>query len=241
MFENVDLKAELYNARKARSKSGEEKTLSEFKNLFKADWERENRIGETLSRGAISCDLPALSSDLKQEIFSLKDIKALCLKYRLRFLSTKFFKGEIPREAVNAIKNTESRLGEEIPAFMMVAPSTMFKLEDANKDPLLLAPLNDGRFLLIHKWGNDLAWYRRLMAWPTKTLVNLMATIAIISFLIAAFTPMSLLSQTGNYFNFYRVAFFGWNMVFLSGLVSYFWFALNQKFSVNAWDSSTFN
>jgi hypothetical protein len=241
MFENVDLKTELYHTREARSKSGEEKTLSEFKNLFKADWERENRISETLSRGAISSELPALNFGLKQEIFSLGDIKALCLKYRLRFLSTKHFKGDIPREALSAVKNTEAQLGEEIPAFMMVAPSTMFKLEDANKDPLLMAPLNDGRFLLIHKWGNDLAWYRRLLAWPTKTLINLMATIAIVSLLIAAITPLSLLSQSGHYFNFYRIAFFGWNMIFLSGLVSYFWFALNQKFSVNAWDSSTFN
>ncbi len=240
MFDKVNLEEELKSLRN-REKARGEATLNSFKELFQADWEKDAAIVERLRKGAESANL--LSPNLLDEerIFSLAEIKKLCLKYRLRFLSTKYFKKPYPQEALAEIKRTESVSGEKIDAFAILAPATMFKLEDANKDPLLFAPLSDGRFYLIHKWGNDLSPVRKLLAWPTKTLFNLLFSLSVLSIILAAVIPNHWLIQSGDYFNFYRFGFVAFNMVFLTGIVSYFWLALNQKFSVEAWNSSTFN
>ncbi|MCA1761988.1 MAG: hypothetical protein ABR574_04315 [Cryomorphaceae bacterium] len=240
MFEKINLEEELRKAG-SEEKRNQTKTLLGFKALFQTDWEREQEISQVLSRGAVSEALLSPEKLDEQNIFELDDIKKLCINYRLRFLSTKHFKSDFPREAMTEIKNVENRSGEKISAFMIMAPSTMFKLEDANKDPLLFTPLSDGRFYLIHKWGGDLSPFRKILAWPFKNLVNLVSTIFFISFFLASIIPIDMLSSNNDFFSFYRAAFAAWNVIFLSGMVSFFWFALHQKFSVSAWNDSTFN
>ena len=242
MFDKVNLEEELKTLRKKEIQKSEA-VLASFKNLFKADWEYDQEIKNRLQKGAESSRLLNADNLVESKIYTLAEIKNLCLKFRLRFLSTKYFKKDFPVDAISEIKKTEQIAGQRIESFAIVAPSKMFHLEDANKDPLLFAPLSDGRFYLIHKWGDDLSPVRRFTAWPAKTLVNLLVTIAVLSVGLAALIPNTwLLSAEGaNYFNFYRIAFVGFNLIFFSGVVSYFWLALNQKFSVEAWNSSTFN
>ena len=40
-------------------------------------------------------------------IFSLEEIKTICIDYRLRFLDLKYFKGQLPQEAKNKINALE--------------------------------------------------------------------------------------------------------------------------------------
>lgn len=240
MFDKVNLEDELKALRKREKAQGED-TLNAFKELFQADWEREKAILNSLNKGAKSSELLIPKNLEEDRIFSLGEIKKLCLKYRLRFLSTKYFKKDYPQEALAKIKETEALTGQRIEAFAILAPASMFKLEDANKDPLLFAPLSDGRFYLIHKWGGDLNGWRKTLAWPAKTLLNLLITITVLSVFFAAIIPTEWILSGGSYFNFYRFGFVGFNMIFLTGIVSYFWLALNQKFSVEAWNSNTFN
>jgi len=236
----VNLEEELKSLRNKEIRKSEA-TLEAFKNLFQANWERESEILRNLQKGAKSSDLlPSKNLD-EDKIFSLEEIKELCLKYRLRFLSTKYFKKEYPQEAIQKIKETEALSGKKIDAFAILAPAKMFNLEDANKDPLLFAPLSDGRFYLIHKWGTDLSSWRKYTAWPSKTLTNLLITLVTLSVLLAAIIPTDWILEGGAYLNFYRFGFIAFNMIFLTGIVSYFWLAMNQKFSVEAWNSSTFN
>jgi len=236
----VNLEEELKSLRNKEVKKSEV-TLKAFKDLFQANWERENDILQNLQKGAKSSQLLVTENLEEDKIFSLDEIKALCLKYRLRFLSTKYFNKEYPQEAIRKIKETEALSGQQIDAFAILAPAQMFNLEDANKDPLLFAPLDDGRFYLIHKWGTDLSSWRKYMAWPTKTLANLLITLVALSILVAAIIPTDWILAGGSYFNFYRFGFIAFNMIFLTGIVSYFWLAMNQKFSVEAWNSSNFN
>jgi hypothetical protein len=159
----------------------------------------------------------------------------------LRFLSTKQFKGEIPAEAIAEAKKAEKATGQSADAFMIAAPSSMFKLEDANKDPLLFMPLEDGRFYLVHQWGNDMAWYRKMIFWPVSSPLAFATSFLMLSLLITLFIPSSLLSSSGEFFNFMRLVAFGWNIIFLLGITSYLWFASHSKFSIHAWNSKTFN
>jgi hypothetical protein len=143
--------------------------------------------------------------------------------------------------AISSIKETEMKVGHNIDAFMIAAPSKLFKLEDSNKDPLLFAPLEDGRYYLIDKWGDDMAWYRKIVNWPVTSPITLLATVLALSGLMAAAIPSSLLSASGDFFNLMRIVAFGWNVIFLLGITSYLWFASHAKFSIHAWNSKTFN
>lgn len=242
MFEKVNLRDALIKERDVKRESQQNATLSEFKRLFEAEWEIEKRLVSTLKKGSTSSVLPSAKALPEDKIFTAENIKSLCIDYRLRFLSTKYFKGEIPRHALASIKETEAKTGQTIDSFMIVAPSKLFKLEDVNSDPLLFAPLDDGRFFLIDKWGKDMVWYRKLASWPVKTPVTLLTTVVVFSALLAAIVPGHFLTNgEPEYFNFMRLIAFGWNVIFSLGIVSYFWFASHAKFSVHAWNSKYFN
>ncbi len=242
MFDNVNLKDALERERQVLIERGESHVLDRFKGLFEADWEQEKRLRKTLKAGATSAFLPNATDLDESRIFDLASIKNLCVRYRLRFLSTKQFKGEIPTKAFRSIRETEAKIGHNLEGFMIIAPSKMFQLEDVNKDPLLFAPLEDGRYYLIDKWGNDLAWYRRITAWPAQSPATLLLAITALSLILAALLPISWLSpESGSYFNLMRLLAFGWNLIFLMGVGSYLWFSSYAKFSVSAWNSKHFN
>ncbi|WP_395062778.1 hypothetical protein [Flavobacterium sp.] len=48
-----------------------------------------------------------------------------------------------------------------------MAPSKAFNLKKYD-DPLLFAPIGNDYYYLIHKWGNDLAWYKNFKFYQLK-------------------------------------------------------------------------
>lgn len=243
MIGKVNLEAALNEIRDERMLNLEGNALlRDVNSLFEAEWEKDKRIASTLEKGVLNEDLLNGAHLAKNRKYNIEDIRKLCVKYRLRFLSTKHFNNTFPLEAMSAIKETEKQCGQEIKAYMIAAPSHMFKLTDANSDPLLFAPTDDGKFYLIHQWGGDMSKWRRIRNWPAERLKNLVISIFVLSIVLSAVLPSAWLSPHANhFFNFYRLAFFVWNLAFFSGMVSYFWFATNQKFSVTAWNSKHFN
>lgn len=242
MFEKVNLEAELYKQREADRDLEPSVVLAEFKSLFEADWERDGRLRSAMKSAGGSNRLPGPEGLDPERIYPLESIRKICLKYRLRFLGTDLFQGEIPQSALTEIKNTERRMGTPLESFMIVAPAKMFTLEDANRDPLLFAPLSDGRYYLLARWGNDLSWHRAIAAWPVRSPLHLTATVAAVAALITLFIPTPwLVDQPVGYFNFFRLVAFVLNFTVLGGLVSYFWFVMYRKFGWYAWNSRTFN
>ena len=106
------------------------------------------------------------------KIYHIDQIKEICIDYRLRFLDSKFFKGEIPQEGISRIKALEKAHNIEIKGFKIIAPSKLFRLEDKD-DPLLFAPIGNQYFYLIHRWGNDLHPLRK--AFLFQTFKNIIA------------------------------------------------------------------
>ena len=241
MFDSINLENELFKIREYNPQEELDSVLEAFKDLFRADWETERRISQTLQNGSLNQTILQTDKLNPNQIFELNDIRKLCLKYRLRFLPTRYFNSPFPTEAIDAVKRLEKELSSEISNFMIVAPSKLFKLEDANSDPLLFVPLSDTKFYLVHKWGNDLSWHRRLLAWPLKSFPNLAATISLFSIVVTTLLPGFILSASTRFFSFGRMFFLIWCLLTLSALVSYLWFTLNQKFSEDAWNCKHFN
>ena len=86
-------------------------------------------------------------------VYHIDDIKKICISYRLRFLNSQLFKADLPYEAIQNIKDLEKTHETSLSGFKIMAPSKLFKLANAD-DPLLFAPIENGYYYLIHKWGN---------------------------------------------------------------------------------------
>ena len=130
----------------------------------------------------------------RERIFHLKDIQEICITYRLRFLDSHYFKGQIPEEAVSEIRRLEKVHDTSLKNFKIMAPAKLLKLENAD-DPLLFAPMGNDYFYLIHKWGTDLHPLRKWLMWPYKNFENLIFTVFVLSILLTAMTPMQVFTK----------------------------------------------
>ncbi len=171
-------------------------------------------------------------------IYHIDQIKDICVTYRLRFLDTKYFKNEIPQEALIEIKQMERDHELTMRGFKIVAPSKMFKLENAD-DPLLFAPIGNGYFYLIHKWGNDLNAFRKIWAWNFKSFENLIFSTVLVSLLAAYLIPNGIFAKNPTGVEFVLIFFFTFKSI--ASMVLYYSFAAGKNFNTAIWNSKYFN
>jgi len=166
-------------------------------------------------------------------IYHIRHIQKIAIDYRLRFLDSRYFKGEIPQEAISKIKKLESDHGLEIKGFKILAPSKLFKLEDRD-DPILFAPIGNEYYYLIHKWGNDLHPLRKLLMWPFKSIINLVAIVLAISYVVTLLVPNGLFSKESSSFQFWVIFFFMFKCI--ASIVIFYGFALGKNFNPAIWN-----
>jgi len=226
--------------KKHRSREiSESDLLAEIKNIFDQNDRKDasiiSQLQSSSERDHNALDLDLLDTD---RIFHVSHIKAICIDYRLRFLDSKLFKGSIPYEAAIKIKELEKEHKTVIEGFKIMAPSKLFKLENAD-DPLLFAPIGNGYYYLIHKWGNDLSPYRKLAVLPFKSFENLMILTALVSFFASFLVPKGLLSIETSGVQFLLTFLFMFKSV--AAVVLYYSFAAGKNFNSVIWDSKYSN
>jgi len=172
------------------------------------------------------------------KIFHISDIEKICITYRLRFLNSSLFKGELPYEAISKIKQLEEEHKISLKAYKIMAPSQFFKLKNAD-DPLLFAPIGNQYYYLIHSWGRDLHPLRKLMMWPFKHLENFIVLLLLLSLFFTALIPDGMFSQhqTTSQFLIIYLFMFKW----ISGMAIFFGIKKGMNFSSAIWNSKYFN
>lgn len=170
-------------------------------------------------------------------VFNLSTIKALCVKYRLRFLDSGLFKGEIPSQAILGIRELERNTSNPLMSFKIMAPAERFKLCDSEVDPLLFVPIGNDNFYLIHKWGKDLSWTRELRGWSFRTPVHLGVTVLV----AAALITLAFSSEALAAWGVPRLFLFFWTSTVLVSFTVFGWLAFFGQFSSHAWNSRYFN
>ncbi len=119
-----------------------------------------------------------LSSD--QSLFSLEEIRKICIKYRLRFLPIEDYQGILDFELPQVLRKYISR-DTSYSKFYICAPVSSFaKVVTEQKDPLLFVQEADS-FRLLHKWGNDLSIFRRILGFFTSSVLKIFSMISIIT------------------------------------------------------------
>jgi hypothetical protein len=213
--------------------------LEEVQKILNSTTNKEKRISSSISNGnrhiSNAFDFDQLQTD---KIFHISQIKEICIDYRLRFLNSKYFKGDIPQEAIDKIKALEKNHQIEINGFKIVAPSKLFKLNDID-DPLLFAPIGNEYYYLIHKWGNDLHPLRKILVWPFKNIVNLSILVFAISLLATLLIPNGLFSKTNTNSQFFVMLFFTFKSI--AAVVIFYGFAMGKNFNPAIWNSRFFN
>jgi hypothetical protein len=237
ILKNVNLEERL---NKLKSKNyTEEEVLKAVKDVLQQDNEKDDTILKTLSQnnGVISnhFNIDLLESD---NIYHIEQIKKICVDYRLRFLDSRFFKGDLPYEAISKIKQLEKDHNTTISGFKIMAPSKLFKLENYD-DPLLFAPIGNGYYYLIHKWGNDLNPYRKLLAWPFKHFENFVFCVFILSIILTGLVPDGTFSGQKTAANAGVIFLFMFKS--LVAVTLYYGYLSGKNFSVSVWDSKYYN
>lgn len=218
---------------KQKDKSAD-KILNDVYRLLAKEDDAQKRIEDNLKTmdAVISNDF---NFDLLEtaEIYHVRHIKKIAVDYRLRFLDSHYFKGEIPQDAISKIKKLEKEHELEIKGFKILAPSKLFKLKDRD-DPILFAPIGNDYYYLIHKWGRDLHPLRKILMWPFKSLVNLVALVVGISYVITLLVPNGLFSKESSSFQFWVIFFFMFKC--LASIVIFYGFALGKNFNSAIWN-----
>jgi hypothetical protein len=226
--------------RKHRSKGiPKSDLLAEVKNILDLEDHKDESVynklqsQEGISQNSFNIDL--LDTD---RIYHVEHIKAICIDYRLRFLDSELFKGSIPYEAIMKIKALNKEHGIELSGFKIMAPSKLFKLENAD-DPLLFAPIGNDYYYLIHKWGNDLSPFRKLAVLPFKNFENLMMLTVLVSLIASFFVPKGLFSIETSGVQFLLIFLFMFKSV--AAVVLYYGFAAGKNFNTAIWNSKYSN
>ena len=238
LLSKTNIEKKLTKAKLASEISEKERLKEVYTILSNLDNELE-RIEEniTTSNGTpTNCfNIDLLESS---RIYHINDIKKICIDYRLRFLDSKYFKGDIPVEALSKIKSLEKEHDLKLKGFKVIAPSKLFKLKDKD-DPLLFVPIGNGYHYLIHQWGNDLHPLRKMLMWPFKGMVNLSLLVVLLSFLITLSIPNGLFSKSNSTSEFLIINFFMFKCI--ASVVIFYGFALGKNFNPAIWNSKYFN
>ena len=169
-----------------------------------------------------------------KKIVHLNAIKKTCISFRLRFLDIHYFKGDIPIEAIDKIKELELDHGIIINSFKIMAPSVMFRLKKTD-DPLMFVPIGNNYYYLIHKWGNDLNPFRRIRMWPFHSLKNLLFSLLAVSFLITLMTPLQIFTKSPDSSSFWLLFLFMFKAIV--AIVLFLGVALGKNFNPKIWNS----
>ncbi|MFM7217755.1 MAG: hypothetical protein ACKO7B_16245 [Flavobacteriales bacterium] len=235
LFNKINLQTELIRERKRQTT-----VLDDVHALLEAS---ANRDKDVLSRlGGNDGNVLELQPEDQERIFALSQIRSICVKYRLRFLDSKYFKSEYPYEAVTKINAFEKKYGVRTERFKIIAPDHLFDLQNINKDPLLFAELADGRFYLIHKWGNDLSWHRKILGWPLQSFRNYFIVLMTACFLCSFLLPTSILNVFNAQSEFYLRVWLSLHLfIGLMGMTLWFGLTYDKTFSNLNWDSKYYN
>ena len=172
-------------------------------------------------------------------LFHVDQIRKICIDYRLRFLDFNFFKGGVPDEAYTKLKEFELNHPDLDLNIKMMAPTKLFKLENYD-DPLMFVSLGNNYYYLIHKWGNDMSYFRKMFMWPFKNIYNILVYIAIISLFFTTFVPDGIFFYKNNpEIQFFVVFLFMFKS--LAAIFIYFGFAMGKNFNENIWNSKFYN
>jgi hypothetical protein len=165
--------------------------IQEVKLLMESNEQEKTRILRSLSNNSQfnrvekiignQLELEKLENSYDGRVYTIGQIKELCLDYNLRFLSSGRFTGtfdvEVAGKIIEFSKKTNTPTDEWSlkHSFFIMAPEEMFSLRDEKYitkkqlDPAIFYKIDDNHYKLVHKWGDDFTVFRLLMGYRFRS------------------------------------------------------------------------
>jgi hypothetical protein len=234
MLHPIDIQQKLIDQRNKNKKP--DQILSWVHNIFDEIDTKHNSVLERLSKSPIQRTINTFNINKvdKDAIFHISEIEKICIDYRLRFLDTQFFKGDYPTEVVAKINQIEEEHDTVLDGFRIIAPSKLFHLKEAD-DPLLFAPMGNGYYYLIHKWGKDLHPLRKLKFWSVKNVENLGILTFSLSLFFTFLTKDFFYGENANFG--YGIILFLFYFKGIVGMIFFLGASSGKNFSQYCWTS----
>lgn len=221
---NIDLEKEF---KRINSKKPSEHLLEEIRQQLEQEYATEKDIEDRIF--ANGSKLPQINQTDLSHTYREDDIRKICIKYRLRFLDASLYQSTIPAEALSKIRTLEQKWGVKLNKFKIVAPQSLFHLEDPDADPILFAQLTNDRYYFVHKWGGEMNRLRAIVAYPLRSFMHLFWTLLAMAMVFAAFIP------TPNF----GLKLFLWihSFIALCALACVYVLGMRKNFSSESWNS----
>lgn len=209
----------------------------ELKSLIKDIWEKEdlkkNRIANSLNdKNNKNFNKMKFENMETKNIFHKDTIKSICVQYRLRFLDSNLFKGDYPDNITKVISDIEKKHETTLNNFMIMAPSKLFKIKSPD-DPILFVPIGNDYYYLIHKWGEEFNYLRKLLVLPFKNIDNLTVFSILVSVFFALVGKLFMPSlSSSEVFILFLFLVKGFIFIFF-----YMFFLTRRNFSESIWNS----
>lgn len=237
LFKRENLHLELL---RERNKSVNEDDVMNQISLILENLDAERRNIKEQLQSQTPTDFNQFHFDLLESnrIFHIEQIRKICVNYRFRFLDSALFKGDIPEEGISEIRSLEKSHNITLNGFKIAAPSKLFKLKNYD-DPLLFAPIGNGYYYLIHKWGNDLSFWRKWLVFPLRSLEHFAIALVVLSLLVTPLVPIHTPDNAGG--NALKVVSFLFILKSFAGIAIYYCFWQGKSFNEDIWKSKFYN
>lgn len=232
-MQDINLRAEL---EKAQQELEQNRLIREVETWLSFESVAESDIAHRIQNERDG-DMAALVVSLldQNKIFDLQTIEAICTRFRLRFLESTMFKGDIPAEAIRRVKRMEAATGLRFERFRIIAPAERFHLKDSTKDPILMLELPNNRYYFIYQWGSDMKWYQHFLKYPFRHMGTLAITSITLGLLISLLVPSQFESIKAEFF--YRFFMFSMSSALVMTLAIIVGIMYSKDFSENVWNS----
>lgn len=221
---------------------GQERLLQEVHGILEEE-QRKDDLLRAVVRSTTRTGVNRIARLDPDRIFHVDTIRRLCIRYRLRFLDARRYKGDLPPRALYELRRLEARASAPLCGFKVMAPARRFQLCDSDADPLLFVPVGRHHYYLVHKWGRDLGPLRAVAAWPLRGWPQLAAVVFVLAALAAALLPTSVLTNVpdAGWWGLHRLLALLWTTMVAASFTVFGWFAFFGQFSQDAWNSRHFN
>ena len=174
----------------------------------------------------------------RNKIFTLNEIKKICIQYNLRFLDSQKLKGDFPSEAISAIQELSKNRRNPLDSFKVLGPIELFRQNKKDADPMLFAETNRGNYYLVHQWGHRVPWYTKIIHFPFRSIENLVGSLAAWCLLLSLVTPQHWIMDTTKiqYWDAHRFALFFHLLIVFGSITAFLMISFYGGFTSVKWD-----
>lgn len=223
---------------RGKTRTGEDQLLSETRRILTNDLLSYKKILQNLGHYKNISEVLEEEEVNSENIYTLAEIREMAIHHRLKFLDSKFYKPEIPYEAVLGIKHLNNHFHKELQHFKVLTDNSSFRSSNDKTRAALFIKTNHDNYYLLHEWGQPLPMSRKLISWPLRSFEAMAVTVIFFTLLITLLLPTNLitLDHKATYWCGYRMGTFFHLLIFFSGFTAYFTITFARNFSNAIWN-----